>query len=80
MFTSLASWLLRPYVSFQYNKSSIKKLYKYSRTKRRKRTMAEKIQLAHQMKIEQEEPENTQNAKKFESESEPDSKAMMNID
>ena len=45
MFTSLTTWLLRPYIGFQYSKSGVKKLYKYSRTKRRKRTLKDKIEI-----------------------------------
>jgi len=37
MFTSLITWILRSYVSFQYQKSTIKKLYHYSRIKSTKR-------------------------------------------
>ena len=35
MFTNLSTWILKPYISFQFRKSSIKKLYKYNRTKRK---------------------------------------------
>lgn len=54
MFTSLSTWVLRPYISFQYSKSGVKKLYKYSRTKRRKRTLQDKIQLQQQNNFYQE--------------------------
>lgn len=36
MFTSCSTWLLKPYIAYQYGKSSIKKLYKYTRTRRHK--------------------------------------------
>ena len=34
MFTNLSTWVLKKYISFQFMKSGIKKLYKYSRTKK----------------------------------------------
>ena len=43
MFTSLSTWLLRPYISYQYGKSGIKKLYKYNRIKRRKKSKGSKL-------------------------------------
>ena len=43
MFTNLTTWFLKPYIGFQYSKSGVKKLYKYNRTKRRKRSQFEKI-------------------------------------
>jgi hypothetical protein len=36
MFTSISTWILKPYISFQFKKSSIKKLYNYSRVRRNK--------------------------------------------
>ena len=45
LFTGLTNWLLRPYIGFQYSKSGVKNLYKYSRTKRRKRTLKDKIEI-----------------------------------
>jgi len=34
MFTNCSTWLLKPYISFQFRKSSIKKLYQYHRTRK----------------------------------------------
>ena len=33
MFTSLSLWILKPYIAYQFGKSSIKKLYKHSKVK-----------------------------------------------
>lgn len=41
MFTSVTSWLLRPYIAFQYGKSSVKKLYKYNRTKKKSKVVSQ---------------------------------------
>ena len=43
MFTNLTTWFLKPYIGFQYSKSGVKKLYKYNRTKRKKRSQMDKI-------------------------------------
>ena len=33
MFTGLSLWVLKPYIAYQFGKSSIKKLYKHSKVK-----------------------------------------------